>query len=130
MDRWIVSALHVGQKTGLMCTTVYLWCHLFCIRPGRMTETIFCVACILVEIVWSYRLTLTLTPDLFLSLQWLISVELHRPPTPEESPKNSKFFNHILPRIRAQNLWVTRLYHWVGFSFWYKHLTTFNTTQL
>jgi hypothetical protein len=38
MDGWIVSGgvafLHAGHKTGLMCTTVYLWCHnhLFCIR--------------------------------------------------------------------------------------------------
>jgi hypothetical protein len=61
---WIVSGrvelLHVGHKTGLMCTTVYLWCHnhLFCIRPGFMSETFFCVACILVEVVWSYRLLL------------------------------------------------------------------------
>jgi hypothetical protein len=39
--------------------------------------------------------TITVTPDLFISnssfLQWLMSVELHRPPKPEESQKNSKF---------------------------------------
>jgi hypothetical protein len=37
-----------------------------------------------------------------------MSVELHRPPKPEESPKNSKFFNgknHTLPGIRLHN-WV------------------------
>jgi hypothetical protein len=47
LDRWIVSGgvalLHAGHKTGLMCTTVYLWCHnhLFCIRPGFMAETFY-----------------------------------------------------------------------------------------
>jgi hypothetical protein len=52
MDGWIVSGgiilLHAGHKTGLMCTTAYLWCqiHLFCARPGFMAETFFCVACI------------------------------------------------------------------------------------
>jgi hypothetical protein len=60
-DGWIVSGgvelLHAGHKTSLMCTTVYLWCHnhLFCIRPRFMAETFFCVACFLVEKVWSYR---------------------------------------------------------------------------
>jgi hypothetical protein len=63
---WIVSGvvalLHASYKTGLMCTTVYLWCHnyLFCIRP----ETFFCVACILVEVVWSNRL-------LFIAVFWV-----------------------------------------------------------
>jgi hypothetical protein len=76
MDRWIVSSgvalLHAGHKMGLMCTfTVYLHNHLFCIRPGFMAVTFFCVACILVEVVWSYRLLFIaeyqLASDLFIS---------------------------------------------------------------
>jgi uncharacterized protein YggT (Ycf19 family) len=67
---WIVSGgvalLHACHKTGLMCTTVYLWCynHLFCILPGFMAEAFFCVAFILVEVVWTYR-------QLFIAIFWV-----------------------------------------------------------
>jgi hypothetical protein len=62
MDGWIFSGwvafLHAGHMMGVMCTTVYLWCHnhSFCIRSGLMAETFFSVACILVKEVWSYWL--------------------------------------------------------------------------
>jgi hypothetical protein len=68
---WIVSGgvalLHADHKRGLMCTTVYLWClnHLFCIRPGLMAETIFCVACILVDFLPLGRIK-------FLACFWII----------------------------------------------------------
>jgi hypothetical protein len=106
-----VALLHAGHKTGLMCTTVYLWCqnHLFLHLHGRNN---FCVCMYLVEVVWNYRgysyscflsinwlsssltPTITVTPDLFwihLSLQWLMSVKLNRPPKPEETQKDSNF---------------------------------------
>jgi hypothetical protein len=74
MDGWIVSSgvalLHAGHKMGLMCIfTVYLHNHLFCIRPGFMAVTFVCVACILVEVVWSYRL-------LFIAVFWVSTIGL------------------------------------------------------
>jgi hypothetical protein len=102
-----------------MCTTVYLWCHnhLFLYSTWVHGWNNFCVACIWFKIVWSYWLyyscflsinwlsasftpTITVAPDWFwirLSLQWLISVKLNRPPKPEESQKDSYFNGKTIP---------------------------------
>jgi hypothetical protein len=77
-----------------------------------MAETFFCVACILVEVVWSYQLlftavflsinylsaslalTITVTPDMYLSNPYFPSMayesRIHRPARPEKSQKIQK----------------------------------------
>jgi hypothetical protein len=63
LDGWIVSGgvafLHAGHKTGLMCTTVYLLISqslIFVFVLGSWPKLFFSIACILVEVVWNYRL--------------------------------------------------------------------------
>jgi hypothetical protein len=45
--QWGVALLHAGHKTGLMCTTVYLWCHnhlFFVFNLGSRTkQCLFCM---------------------------------------------------------------------------------------
>jgi hypothetical protein len=116
-----VALLHTGHKTGLMCTTVLSLMSqslIFVFVLGSRTEQFLCCM-YLVKIVWSYRHysyscflsinwlmsasltpTITVTSDLFwvrLSLQWLMSVKLNRPPKPEESQKDSIFNGKTIP---------------------------------
>jgi hypothetical protein len=100
-----VALLHANHKTGLMCTTVYLWCHnhLFYIRPGFMAKTFFCVVCILVEVVWSYRLCLYL----FFEYQLIVGlIYLNFNNNTRLVSFESVFPNNTLPVIWTQNLWV------------------------
>jgi hypothetical protein len=116
----VALLLHAGLNVSLMCTTVYLWCSqalIFVFVLGSRTKQ-FLRSVYLVKIVWSYRYysyscflsinwllasltpTITITLDFFwirLSLQWLMSVKLNRPPKPEESQQNSYFNGKIIP---------------------------------
>jgi hypothetical protein len=114
------TMMHAGHKTGLMCTTVYLWGHnhLFCIRSGLMAKTFFCVACILVEVVWSYRnlfiavfeyqLAVGLINPNYNSNSRLVPFESVFPPMAYECRTSSSFKTRKIKKISTEKPYLTR----------------------
>jgi hypothetical protein len=118
-SRWISTPAHGPQDGPYVHHGLYLMSLIFVFVLGSQTKQFMCCM-YLVKIVWSYQHysyscflsinwllasvtpTITVTPDLFwihLSLQWLMSVKLNRPPKPEESQKNSNFNGKTIPYL-------------------------------